>query len=437
MSSFQILIQPRRAAVPAGRDSTLEVLVRVQAPDRAPEEVGPRSQLHVALVIDRSGSMAGAPLAEAKRCATFVVQGLAATDAASLVVYDHTVQTLAPCAPLVDRQRLLDTIAGVEPGGSTDLHAGWFAGAETLAPHTGPRAISRVILLSDGCANHGLQRVEAIGAECAQLAAAGVTTSTYGLGRNFREDLMITMAKAGGGNSYYGQTAEDLMDPFREELALLQALCARGVRLMALASVGVRVDLRNGYRGDAVAGWALPDLPHGGEAWAVLEVHVPKALAVAGREVELLELRVQLQDAAGEPLPTLAARLVLPVVDGAAFAVLPEDELVARRAGELAAADLGDEARRAVLAGDWEAGERLLRRLDDVAVANPWLQAVSRSLRELARRRETQYFAKEAAFSSEKQRSRLAGKDERAAWHDATMAEYLRRKREQGKADSS
>jgi hypothetical protein len=53
-----------------------------------------------------------------------------------------------------------------------------------------------------------------------------VTTSTYGLGRGFNEELMVAMARAGHGNSYYGQTAEDLMDPFREELELLNALCA-------------------------------------------------------------------------------------------------------------------------------------------------------------------------------------------------------------------
>ena len=62
-----------------------------------------RSRLHVALVIDRSGSMAGQPLAEAKRCAEFVVCGLAPTDAASLVVYDNTVGTLVPLTSAAER----------------------------------------------------------------------------------------------------------------------------------------------------------------------------------------------------------------------------------------------------------------------------------------------------------------------------------------------
>ena len=113
----------------------------------------------------------------------------------------------------------------------TNLHGGWFQGAETLAPHTKDDVTSRVILLSDGCANHGLTDPDQIYAQCADLARAGVSTSTYGLGHGFNEELMIGMARHGQGSSYYGQTADDLMDPFREEFELLNALCARRLRL--------------------------------------------------------------------------------------------------------------------------------------------------------------------------------------------------------------
>mgnify|MGYP001125616670 CR=1 FL=1 len=42
-----------------------------------------------------------------------------------------------------------------------------------------------------------------------EAAERSVTTSTYGLGRDFNEELMVEMAKRGGGNHYYGDTAED------------------------------------------------------------------------------------------------------------------------------------------------------------------------------------------------------------------------------------
>ena len=53
-----LLITPRRAALLAGHDNELDVLVRVQAPN-APAEQPSRNPLHLALVIDRSGSMSG------------------------------------------------------------------------------------------------------------------------------------------------------------------------------------------------------------------------------------------------------------------------------------------------------------------------------------------------------------------------------------------
>lgn len=33
---------------------------------------------------------------------------------------------------------------------------------------------------------------------------------TYGLGRDFNEDLMVEMGRRGAGNHYYGDTAADL-----------------------------------------------------------------------------------------------------------------------------------------------------------------------------------------------------------------------------------
>jgi len=96
-----LLATPRRPALLAEHDNTLEVLVRLQAPD-APAELPQRNPLHLALVIDRSGSMSGRPLAEARRCAEFVLDGLLPTDRLSLVVYDDDVDTLVPAVPVGD-----------------------------------------------------------------------------------------------------------------------------------------------------------------------------------------------------------------------------------------------------------------------------------------------------------------------------------------------
>lgn len=89
--------------------------------------------------------------------------------------------------------------------------------------------MARVILLSDGNANVGtLRDAASIAACCAKAAEASVSVS-YGLGRDFNEDLMVSMAERGGGNHYYGDTATDLLEPFAEEFDFISNLYARRV----------------------------------------------------------------------------------------------------------------------------------------------------------------------------------------------------------------
>lgn len=149
--------------------------------------------------------MQGRPLAEARRCAEYVVGKLRPTDAVSLVQFDNRVQRLWPAVPLGDDPPLRAAIAGIHSGGNTDLHGGWREGAQTLddgLTDVAGTGLKRVILLSDGQANEGLTDAAAIAAQCAEWAARGVTTSTYGLGNGFNEELMVAMARSGGGNHY-------------------------------------------------------------------------------------------------------------------------------------------------------------------------------------------------------------------------------------------
>lgn len=435
MTTPNIILTPRRQAVPAGFESTLDVLVRVAAPDapNEPESSAPaRAPLHLALVIDRSGSMSGEPLDEAKNAAAFIIDHLSAGDRAALVVFDDKVHTLVPLSDMSHRAALHAAIAGIEAGGSTDLHGGWFAGAEALAPAATPKTISRVILLSDGGANHGLTDMAAITRQCTELAGTGVTTSTYGLGRNFNEALMIAMALAGQGNSYYGQTAADLMDPFREEFALLNALCARQLVVNVAAAPGVRAEVLNNYTQVPEGGWRLPDLAYGAEAWAFVR------LTVSARDenlapFDLLGATVNYQDVTGEAREAITASLTSKAVPAAVFATLTEDELVVRRAGEMDAARLQEQAREAAQRGDWDEVDAHLDQVRALGADNRWISGVVSELSSLSQVRDRALFSKEASYSSQRMRSRTTMRDESDDLSPVAPL-YLRRKSSQGKA---
>ena len=104
--------------------------------------------------------------------------------------------------------------------------------------------------------------------------AKGISTTTVGLGRHFNEELMIGMARAGGGQQYYGQTAEDLFDGFDEELALLEALCLRKLRVKLITGAGVIAEPLGLVRQNPDRTYTLSDLAWGTEAWLLVRLHI-------------------------------------------------------------------------------------------------------------------------------------------------------------------
>ncbi len=436
--SCTVVLAPHRPGLCAGQTNTLDVLVRIQAPDAPQGHVAMRPPQALALVIDRSGSMSGRPLHEAKRCAEYVLGKLRPTDAVALVMFDNRVQRLWPAAPLGDGVAQRAAVAGIRSGGNTNLHGGWAEGADTLA-HPAGNGLKRVVLLSDGQANEGVIDAEVIAAQCAEWAAKGITTSTYGLGDDFNEELMVAMARSGGGNHYYGETAEDLMDPFQQELELLGNLYLRDLRLAVSAPEGFKVDVVNHLQ-HTNTGWRLPDLAWGAEAWAAVRVTVPAAaMPPVGALCKVLSVSVTGCSLDGHPVQLDLAGLSVPVMAPAEFSALVDDELVARRRLELAAAEALMAMRKAAAAGNWTQVEKLLEEASRCFAGNEWVAAILVAMRAVAESRERERAMKELYFSSSKLRSRLLAKDEQANYsataESIDVPAYLRRKPQQGKAD--
>ena len=101
---------------------------------------------------------------------------------------------LAPLAP-VQEAPLRAAIAGLRPGGSTNLSGGWLRGLEQLRPGGG----GKVLLLTDGVANAGITDPGALAELARSAAREGVGTTTIGFGADFDEQLLTALADAGGG----------------------------------------------------------------------------------------------------------------------------------------------------------------------------------------------------------------------------------------------
>lgn len=435
----QLLITPLKPALIQGMAQKLHVLVRIQAPDPDPANKVDRKPYHLSLVVDRSGSMSGDPLIEAVRCAKYIVDQLDPKDLASLVVFDNNIRILAEAIAVGDRKHLHRALSQIRPGGNTNLYGGWKSGMESLLPKATEAALARVILLSDGNANEGeTTETDAIASYCADAATKGVTTSTYGLGRDFNEQLMVEMGKRGAGNHYYGDTAADLFEPFAEEFDLISNLYARHVRLSLAAPQGVKITLINDYPVEERDGFPLirlPDIPWGAEAWALVELEIPAGLALESGN-QILQAAVSASTVDGAPISFQDAALALKALSPQAWEALLDDPLVRSRLTELEAGKFLDQARAAAEYGDWDAIQMMIAEAQKRFSDHPWVMEVLSEMADLAKAMDGARFRKEALYSSGKMSRRLSAKEEMLAnlASESSSASYLRRKKAQGKA---
>lgn len=435
MATAVIQFSPMQAAV-AAEGGVLDMIVRVQASDAPPDSgICTQPPKRLALVVDRSGSMSGQPLAEALLCVEHIASHLAPQDQLAVLVYDDQVSTLHPLGP-VNLPALKVALSSVQEGGCTDLFAGWQAGAHALAD--GPaHAISRVMLLSDGCANQGLTAPDDILPHVARAADQGIATTTVGLGRGFNEELMIAMSRTGRGQQYYGQRATDLYDGFDEELQLLQALCLRRLCLELVPADGVIIQPLGVVDRAGDGRFQLPDLPWAAQAWLAVRLHIaPSSTAQAGDSTRtLLAATLSATSLNGEPVTYHAAPLQLPVLDAAAVAAVPHDEQVVTRLAEAQYAADSQQLAQLLASGQRVPARNLLISMQQRLGHHPWLAAKLQRLAELAERDEEMY-RKEAHFSSRRTGQRLSAREDGAFAGDETNSQapaYLRKKVEEGR----
>lgn len=221
----------------SGSPGDLNVLVRF----RVPTERAKRRPLNLSLVLDRSGSMAGVSLKQAIRAAQAVVDALDEDDTLSVVVYDDKVDTVVAPTAVRDREAIKAQIGAVRAGGTTNLSGGWLRGVELVAQHAREGVVSRVLLLTDGQANEGITNPSVLTKTAAEKLERGISTTTMGFGRHFQEDLLVGMARAGGGNFYFIQSLDEAAEVFGVELDTLKAVAAQHLTVTLTPAPGVSV----------------------------------------------------------------------------------------------------------------------------------------------------------------------------------------------------
>lgn len=242
--TLEVRPENRRILIPGPGEGTLQV--QVIAPELPP--AADRPKLNLAVVIDRSGSMADARKLEYVKTAVHqLVDMMGPDDVLALVAYDHQVQVpWAACRIDGNRDALHRIVSSLYPGGRTFLSGGLEEGFRQAHSMRRRGSISRVILLSDGLANVGVTSRGALRERAAMMSEQGVSISTFGVGYDFDEELLAMTAAGGGGNYEY------LGDPERIATALAGEF--RTASRIAAAEVEIIIRLRPGCRFGTVLG---------------------------------------------------------------------------------------------------------------------------------------------------------------------------------------
>ena len=180
--------------------------------------------INLALVIDKSGSMADADkLSRVKEALLTLVTQLRESDTLSLVVFDSDAQVLRPARPVGDREEVRRLIRQLEPGSSTNIHAGLMLGYRESLKNYSREATNRVVLLTDGIANQGVTDPAQIARDSLAFNDRGVDLSTIGVGLDLNKDLLRELAKSGRGLFHFVADAQDIDKVFLKEVQSLVA----------------------------------------------------------------------------------------------------------------------------------------------------------------------------------------------------------------------
>jgi Ca-activated chloride channel homolog len=193
-----------------------------------------RPPLSLVVVLDRSGSMHGEPLENAKRAASALVDRLSSDDAFALVTFSDSDQLILNMdrATAAHKREAADAIDKIYDDGGTCTSCGINRGAAELERSPIQGGVQRMVLISDGQANEGVwDRDELVGLAQA-TAAHGVSITTVGVGLDFDEQTMIRLGEVGRGNYYFVQDTANLGAMFASELSDLGATVATDVHLV-------------------------------------------------------------------------------------------------------------------------------------------------------------------------------------------------------------
>lgn len=215
-----------------------------------PIMVGQEAQpVDLVIVLDRSGSMGGQKINDARMAVIRLMERLSDRDRLGIVTYSNGVQTLSPLVNMntANLEKLSAIVRRIQSSGGTNLGGGLQHGITTLLTTKGTLRQRKVILISDGLANQGITDPTTLGSMAANGSEYNLAVSTVGVGYDFNEVLMTTIADHGAGNYYFLENPQAFAKIFEKEFETTRNVVASAVEIRIPLEDGVELINAGGY----------------------------------------------------------------------------------------------------------------------------------------------------------------------------------------------
>jgi uncharacterized protein YegL len=203
-----------------------------------------RQSVHIIMLVDTSGSMEdNGKLESVKKSLRFMLSLLSSDDRLSLITFDNDA-TLILDKVVPDAANLDATLYKIDMlhvNGSTNMSAGLLEARSVIEAVDSGRK-QGIILLTDGHANVGSSTPDAIVSIIQRILTDNrdVSISTTGYGSDHNADLLMQVAREGGGAYNVVSNLEDVASTFGDILGGLVSVSAQRVQVKFPAAYTVK-----------------------------------------------------------------------------------------------------------------------------------------------------------------------------------------------------
>lgn len=232
--------------------------------------------LNLAFVIDTSGSMGGNDkLGWVKESFEIFINKVRDIDFVSLISFNSESQVVFSSTRIDSqekRDQLLKAVMRMIPGGGTNLTAGLQDGYAQVFANYREEYNNRVLFLTDGVGdNTGILNM------AENYLGMGINVSTIGVGSNFDVNLMVELAKRGGGSSRFISDRDEMKKTFGDELDRMIVPAARDLKMRLEVPEWITIMDTWGYRNeksDHNVTYNLPTLHNGDYETILTEIRI-------------------------------------------------------------------------------------------------------------------------------------------------------------------